>query len=95
MRRLLSRRAWTRHTGWMAVGAIIALPPSAYLVTGRISDNCQRVHVLYLAIDRVIADNDRRISHAVRTGVIGSRQAAEGHQFNARARKYLKAGDCH
>lgn len=74
--------------------AAVAFPASAWLISGRIDDNCKRVHVLYSAIDRVLVDNDERIDRAVRTGVISSRQGADSHEFNARARAHLRAADC-
>lgn len=87
-------RRFPRHVVPIVAAAAVALPAGAWLISGRIDDNCKRVHVLYLAIDRVLVDNDERIDRAVRTGVISSRQGADSHEFNARARAHLRAADC-
>jgi hypothetical protein len=83
-----------RHLVPIVAVAALCLPAGAWLISGRIDDNCQRVHVLYLALDGILVDNDARIDRAVRTGVISSRTGADSHEFNARARARLKEADC-
>jgi hypothetical protein len=82
---------------WTVVGCAVALltaPPAAWLVSGRVDDNCQSVHTLYVALDRIMVDNDHRIARAVKEHLLTADQAAESRRFNQRARKTLRDADC-
>jgi hypothetical protein len=74
--------------------ALLTLPSAAWLLAGRVNDNCQRVHVLYVALDRIMRDNDSRIDRAVREGLLNPGSAADSHDFNKRARQTLREADC-
>lgn len=77
-----------------AVLAALALPVAAWIASARANETCKSVHTLYVALDRVLADNDHRIDRAVREGSLTPKQASDSHDFNQRARVTLRQGDC-
>lgn len=78
----------------VALVAALALPAAAWIAGARVDENCRSVHTLYVALDRIMLDNDARIDRAVREGILTPKQGRDSHDFNRAARATLRGADC-
>lgn len=78
----------------LTISICLGLWGSIALIASRTVVNCERIHALYLSLDKILIENGQQIDQSYVEGRLSLRERKFYREVNDKNRKILKDGDC-